>query len=132
MTTNDSPRGLGAVMARVKAVPSLLGSVRLPKLPSLGAITAPLLLGLGFILLAAFIVILRYVQTPSVHGHEVAYSQVLDYANEHRVASATLLSEDAMVETTLRNGTTVYASYPRSDAITSDLVLDTDGGPPCA
>jgi cell division protease FtsH len=110
-------------MARVKAIPSwFLDHLSLPKLPSLGAITAPLLLGLGFILLAAFVLILRYVQTPTVTGREVAYSQVLDYANEHRIAKATLLSEDAMVEAKLRDGSMVYASYPRTDAITSDLV----------
>jgi cell division protease FtsH len=110
----------------VVAVPSAIGGwirdPRLPKLPPIGKLTGPLLLGLGFILLAAFIIILRYVQNPSVTGRQVAYSQIVTYANEHRVDTATLLGEDAMVQVKLRSGEMVYASYPRSDAITSDLV----------
>src|SRR5690242_19591652 len=102
-------KGVSVVMARVKGFFEWLRDLRLPKPPSLGAITAPLLLGLGFILLAAFVIILRDLQTPSVSGREVAYSQVLDYANEHRVAEATLLSEDGMVQAKLRNGQLVYS-----------------------
>ena len=113
------------MFARIRRVPSLLLDFildfRLPKI-KLSAMVAPMLLTLGFGLTAAFLIILHYVNGTSASGRQVSYSQVVTFADEHRISAATLYAEDAVVVAKLRDGSTVWSSYPKSDALTTDLV----------
>jgi cell division protease FtsH len=95
--------------------------------PSLSKMTAPLLLGLGFALTIAFLVILRYLEQPSEAGRTVDYSKMIQLSTEHRVALGTFYQEDGVIVARLRDGSTVSTPYPRSDALTSDVVAAMTG-----
>jgi len=110
-----------AVPAFVKSLPERILDFQMPKI-KLGQLVAPMLLGGGLILTAVFLVILRYVNGNSATGHQVPYSQITTFADEQRIAKATLYAEDSVVVANLRDGSTVYTSYPRSDALTADLM----------
>ena len=115
----------GGLMARLKEI---LGTawevIKAVKeaIPSLSAITGPLLLGLGFALVATFFLILRFLDSPAAGGQQVAFSKVIELSNEHRIASATLYAEDGVIGLHTRAGTDLYTPYPRSDALTSELM----------
>jgi cell division protease FtsH len=115
----DRPSFLNAAVGRLKSLPEMLSEI---KLPSLGGMTAPLLLGLGVILTATFLVILRYLDQPISGGHEVKYSDIITLGDQRAIASATFYGEDSVIVAQTRDGQKIYASYPRSDALTSNLV----------
>jgi len=115
------PRAVRRLPSAIKALPGLILEMRLPRI-KLGALIAPLLLGGGIVLTIAFLFILRYLDATNASGRQVSYSQIVAYSDGHRVSKATLYAEDAIIVATLRDGSTVYSSYPRSDALTADLV----------
>jgi len=121
---------LGKVLDLLKRAPELLALV---KLPPLGKLIAPMLLGLGFILVGVFFAILAYLNGTPAKGRQVDYSKVVQLGTQHRIASATLYAEDGVVNATLRDHSTIWTSYPKSDALTSDLVtalISTDSTAP--
>jgi cell division protease FtsH len=120
------PSRRARIMARMKGIPKAIaglpGAIREVKLPPLAALTAPILLGLAFVLVVAFFVILRYLNQPISNGRQIPYSQVLTLAAEHRVTSATLYTEDSVAVIHTTGGQEEWTSYPKSDALTSELV----------
>ena len=115
------PRTVRRLPSAIKQIPGIILDFRLPKI-KLGQLIAPLLLGGGIALTVAFLFILRYLDATSASGTPVSYSQIVSYSDGHRVAKATLYAEDAVIVAKLRDGSTVYTPYPKSDALTSDLV----------
>ena len=118
MSKPSKPSPIGAVAGRITGVLGVIGGV----IPPLGALIAPMLLGLGIALTAGFLVILNYLNQPAASGQQVELSKILLYASEHRVQSAVLYSEDGIVVARLRDGSVVYSPYPKSDALTADLM----------
>ena len=123
-----APEPASGIVERLRRIPRAIGrlfgwltDLPLPKV-KLGQLVAPLLLGGGVALTITFLVILNYLNGSESSGHHVKYSQVITYADEHRIDSATLYAEDGVVTATLRDGTKVYSQYPKSDALTADLV----------
>src|SRR5258708_7796370 len=119
MKEEARPSFVVAAIGWLKELPELVAEV---KLPPIAAMTAPLLLGLGVILTVAFLLILSYLQHPAANGKLVDYSQVLQMGTSHRVDTATLYQEDGIVVVRLHSGQTIYSPYPKSDALTADLV----------
>ena len=115
------PKTMRRIPSLMREIPGIIRDFRPPQI-KLSALVAPMLLTLGFGLTAAFLIILHYVNGTSAAGRQVSYSQVINYAESNRVASATLYSEDAIVVATLRDGSGIWSSYPRSDALTADLM----------
>jgi cell division protease FtsH len=114
----------GGLRRLLRGLGGVLGAVRdfRPALPKLSALIAPMLLGLGIILTVAFLMILQFLNGKAATGKEVSYSQILQFADEHRIKSATLYAEDSIVVAKLRDGSTMLSPYPKSDALTVDLV----------
>ena len=59
---------------------------------------------------------------PASGGREVPLSTLTADISGGKVAAATLYDEDARAVARLRNGSTVYAAYPRSDAQTGEII----------
>jgi cell division protease FtsH len=63
---------------------------------------------------------------PSSAGEKVALSRVMQLTEQKQVRTAALLDQDARVVVDTKNGRTVYAAYPSSDAQTNSLVRELD------
>ena len=59
---------------------------------------------------------------PSTGGDRIPLSQVSKLSKEKLISEATLLDQDARVLLRTKNGQTLYAAYPESDAQTSQMV----------
>jgi len=75
----------------------------------------------SLLLIFAFFTLLGEIQ-PSSPGERVPLSRVLELTEDKQVETATLLDQDARVVIETKNGRTVYAAYPGSDAQTNGLV----------
>jgi len=87
---------------------------------SLGAIVFGLVALLA-VLFALYFSLLGAI-APASAGAQVPLSRMETLIDSGRVRTATLYDEDARLSTVLRDGTTVYTAYPRSDAQTSSLL----------
>ncbi len=80
-----------------------------------------LLIVASILLTVTFFSLLGEIQ-PSSAGEKVPLSRVLELTEDKQVKTATLLDQDARVVIDTKNGRTVYAAYPGSDAQTNGLV----------
>jgi cell division protease FtsH len=75
----------------------------------------------SILLTVTFFSLLGEIQ-PSSAGEKVPLSRVLELTEDKQVKTATLLDQDARVVIDTKNGRTVYAAYPGSDAQTNGLI----------
>ncbi len=80
-----------------------------------------LLIVASVLLTVTFFSLLGEIQ-PSSAGEKVPLSRVLELTEDEQVKTATLLDQDARVVIDTKNGRTVYAAYPGSDAQTNGLI----------
>jgi cell division protease FtsH len=86
----------------------------------------PLTVGLliaSIALTIAFFTLLGSIK-PASGGDQVPISEIGKLTKQEKIESAILLDQDARVVVTAKDGQTVYASYPESDAQTSQLLRD--------
>jgi cell division protease FtsH len=80
-----------------------------------------LLIVASILLTVTFFSLLGEIQPSSV-GEKVPLSRVIELTEDKQVKTATLLDQDARVVIDTKNGRTIYAAYPGSDAQTNGLI----------
>jgi cell division protease FtsH len=77
--------------------------------------------GLAIVLLVTFFILLGSL-SPSTTGQQVGIGDVINAAGQRQVQSAKIYDQDARIVITNRAGQTVWASYPKSEGETSQLI----------
>jgi len=77
--------------------------------------------GLAAVLLVTFFMLLSSLE-PASSGREVGLGEVLNAAGQRQIQSATIAAEDARILIKDRSGQQLWASYPKSEGETSQLI----------